>query len=149
MATHSSILAWRIPWTQGPGGLQSMRLQKIWHSWATNAWHDMSLTSSETILLDCIMIAVKSACIKKYLPELARILKMEESKQHFWCVVLCYFKKDKNSTERWNRICVEGVTDQTCPKWFVKFCTGDSTLDDSTLQGWVNELKLIAIKLRH
>ena len=28
MATHSSILAWRIPWTEDPGGLQSMRLQK-------------------------------------------------------------------------------------------------------------------------
>ena len=28
MATHSSILAWRIPWTEEPGGLQSMRLQK-------------------------------------------------------------------------------------------------------------------------
>ena len=28
LATHSSILAWKIPWTEGPGGLQSMRLQK-------------------------------------------------------------------------------------------------------------------------
>ena len=27
MATHSSILAWRIPWTEGPGGLQSKGLQ--------------------------------------------------------------------------------------------------------------------------
>ena len=27
MATHSSILAWRIPWTEEPGGLQSMQLQ--------------------------------------------------------------------------------------------------------------------------
>ena len=27
MATHSTILAWRIPWTEGPGGLQSMELQ--------------------------------------------------------------------------------------------------------------------------
>ena len=27
MATHSSILAWRIPWTEEPGGLQSMRSQ--------------------------------------------------------------------------------------------------------------------------
>ena len=27
MATHSSILAWRTPWTEGPGGLQSMELQ--------------------------------------------------------------------------------------------------------------------------
>ena len=30
MATHSSILPWRIPWTEEPGGLQSMGLQKSW-----------------------------------------------------------------------------------------------------------------------
>ena len=29
MATHSSILAWRIPWTEKPGRLQSMGLQKV------------------------------------------------------------------------------------------------------------------------
>ena len=31
MATHSSILAWRIPWTQESGGLQSMGLQGVGH----------------------------------------------------------------------------------------------------------------------
>jgi len=31
MATHSSILAWRIPWTEEPGGLQSMGSQKVGH----------------------------------------------------------------------------------------------------------------------
>ena len=31
MATHSNILAWRIPWTEEPGGLQSMRSQRIAH----------------------------------------------------------------------------------------------------------------------
>ena len=29
MATHSSILAWRIPWTEEPGGLQSMESQRV------------------------------------------------------------------------------------------------------------------------
>ena len=29
MATYSSILAWRIPWTEEPGGLQSMELYKV------------------------------------------------------------------------------------------------------------------------
>ena len=29
MATHSSVLAWRIPWTEGPGGLQSMGSQRL------------------------------------------------------------------------------------------------------------------------
>ena len=32
MATHSSILAWRIPWTEDPGGLQSMGLQRVRHN---------------------------------------------------------------------------------------------------------------------
>ena len=36
MATHPSILACRIPWTEEPGGLQSMRSQIIRHNWATN-----------------------------------------------------------------------------------------------------------------
>ena len=31
MATHSSILAWRIPWTEEPGGVQSMGLQRVGH----------------------------------------------------------------------------------------------------------------------
>ena len=31
MATHSSILVWRIPWTEEPGGLQSMGSQRVGH----------------------------------------------------------------------------------------------------------------------
>ena len=31
MATHSSVLAWRIPWVEGPGGLQSIGLQRVRH----------------------------------------------------------------------------------------------------------------------
>ena len=31
MASHSSILAWRIPWTEEPDGLQSMALQRVGH----------------------------------------------------------------------------------------------------------------------
>ena len=34
MATHSSIVAWKIPWTEEPGGLQSMELQRVGHDWA-------------------------------------------------------------------------------------------------------------------
>ena len=35
MATHSSILAWRIPWTEEPGGLQSMGVARVGHDLAT------------------------------------------------------------------------------------------------------------------
>ena len=36
MATHSSILACRIPWTEEPGGLQSLESQRVRHIWVTN-----------------------------------------------------------------------------------------------------------------
>ena len=35
MATHSSLLAWEIPWTEEPGGLQSVRLQRVGHNLVT------------------------------------------------------------------------------------------------------------------
>ena len=35
MATHFSILAWEIPWTEEPGGLQSMRWQRVGHNLVT------------------------------------------------------------------------------------------------------------------
>ena len=35
MATHSSIIAWEIPWTEKPGGLQSMVSQRVRHGWVT------------------------------------------------------------------------------------------------------------------
>ena len=34
MATHSSVLAWRIPWTEEPGGLQSIEWQRVRHDWS-------------------------------------------------------------------------------------------------------------------
>ena len=35
-ATHSSTLAWKIPWTEEPGRLQSMGLQRVRHNWTTS-----------------------------------------------------------------------------------------------------------------
>ena len=53
MATHSSILAWRMPWTEEPGGLQSVGLQRVGHNWVTNT---------------CVIDAVKIAWTVKYSP---------------------------------------------------------------------------------
>ena len=38
MSTHSIILAWRIPWTEEPDGLQFMGLQRAGHNWLTNSF---------------------------------------------------------------------------------------------------------------
>ena len=36
MAPHSSTLAWKVPWMEEPGGLQSMGLHRVGHDWATS-----------------------------------------------------------------------------------------------------------------
>ena len=48
MATHSSILAWRIPWTEEPGRLPSMGSQKVGHDWVTNTFTLSALIGSWT-----------------------------------------------------------------------------------------------------
>ena len=38
MATHSSPLAWKVPWTEEPGGLQSLGSRRVGHDWAASLW---------------------------------------------------------------------------------------------------------------
>ena len=77
------------------------------------------------------------------------ILKIEEKKR-FQHIMLYYFKKGKNSTETQKKICAvygEGaVTDRMCQKWFAKFRVEISCW--TMFQGQVDQLKLIAIKLK-
>ena len=49
MATHSSILAWRIPWAEEPGGLQSTGSQRVGHDWATSLYFITPLSRLYTI----------------------------------------------------------------------------------------------------
>ena len=44
MATHSSVPAWRIPWTEEPGRLQSVGLQRVGHSLATEQQESMFIS---------------------------------------------------------------------------------------------------------
>ena len=45
MATHSSILVWRIPWTEEPGGLWSTGSQRVRHDWSDLAWIHIAVNS--------------------------------------------------------------------------------------------------------
>ena len=57
MATHSSILAWRISWTEEPGRLQSMGLQRVGHNWSD------SYTHTHTICLQQIHLQRQSRLV--------------------------------------------------------------------------------------
>ena len=56
MVTHSSIPAWRIPWTEKPGGLQSMESQKVGHNWATLTFHILIWYIEHIHILKCKVI---------------------------------------------------------------------------------------------
>ena len=74
MATHSSILAWRIPWTEEPGGLQAIGLQRVGHNWATN----ITFTIVYKIQLFCCFVlslmdpapwlTLSAVCFWNYMP---------------------------------------------------------------------------------
>ena len=53
MATHSSILAWKISWTEEPDGLQSRGLQRVEHDWVTNTYtYLITVNTQKRILLN-------------------------------------------------------------------------------------------------
>ena len=61
MANHSSILVWRVPWSEKPVRLQSVRSQRVGHDWVTNtqilpykSW--LAAAVNHSILCDCIQI---------------------------------------------------------------------------------------------
>ena len=56
MATHSSILAWRIPWAEDPGGLQFMGSQRVGHSWVAEYTHKALNTWRITLASSLLLI---------------------------------------------------------------------------------------------
>ena len=62
MATHSSTLAWRIPWTEEPGRLQSMGLWRVEHDWS-----DLAAVAAavKTMVFPLVMYGCESWTIKK------------------------------------------------------------------------------------
>ena len=60
MATHSSILAWRIPWREEPGRLQSTGSQRVGHNWATSLSLSLSKGKSGLVKWICRLIILQS-----------------------------------------------------------------------------------------
>ena len=68
MATHSSTLAWRISWTEEPGRLQSMELQRVGHDWVKNSMTLQEFYLGDTALKSCLqklslVAGLEKACL--------------------------------------------------------------------------------------
>ena len=86
MATHSNILAWRIPWTEEPGGLQSTGSQRVGHNWAINTHTHRNTKDFWVFIL--------------YPANLQNSLMSSSSSEDFWnlldflCRVPCHLQSD-------------------------------------------------------
>ena len=72
MAAHSSIYAWRIPWTEEPGGLQSMKLQRVRYNLANKNQHSCNIT----------LLGNFSTLDELFLPKYSAPLKIDFSNQY-------------------------------------------------------------------
>ena len=77
MAIHSSILAWRIPWTEELGGLQSMGSQRVRHDWASN-------THTHTSLFIHGAYDSGISCLTSFLEEEKKVQTREEKAVGLW-----------------------------------------------------------------
>ena len=66
MAPHSSVLAWRIPWTEEPGRLQSLESQRVRHDWVANttAIHWERISTTELINTSIILHIHLCVCVR-------------------------------------------------------------------------------------
>ena len=79
MATHSSVLAWRIPWTEKPGRLQSMGSHRVGHDWSDLAAAGYTLESKRKIKLK----ATRKARNWKIMCLCERVMETWKQKQPF------------------------------------------------------------------
>ena len=70
MATHPTILTWRIPWMEGPTGLWSRGLQRIWHNWMTNKQFYML----NIFQVSVSMGSISKHCILNYIKSKSRLI---------------------------------------------------------------------------
>ena len=86
MATHSSILAWRIPWTEQPGGLQSMGSQRVRHDWAAN---------TSTFIYMCVCVCVlKTERESKHSKGQKNIKNRQAKRRHMYYLIKVILKWD-------------------------------------------------------
>ena len=78
MGIHSSVLAWRTPWTEEPGGLQSTGSRRVWHNWS-------DLTCTHTLSrFSHVRLYVTSWTVAHQAP-----LSMGFSRQEYWSGFPC------------------------------------------------------------
>ena len=84
MATHSSVLAWKIPWTEEPGGLLSMGSHRVGHDWSDLAAAAAAIFLNSFLLLTLVFVSYFSIPSNVYLHSLFSIFISWRSPVSLW-----------------------------------------------------------------
>ena len=87
-ATRSSILAWRIPWTEEPGGLQSMGLWRVGHNWVTEHTHSHISSLHYLRMITAYLSLKKLTMTAQFL--LVPVDECQGTVKTYWCLRSCY-----------------------------------------------------------
>ena len=93
MATHFSIRAWRISWTEEPGRLQSMESQRVRHDWATKYTHTNTHTDAAFIQARSLSLCFLKSVIN---PEMCVLVLYSVEHFHFY-----FFHRKKKLSNSW------------------------------------------------
>ena len=123
MATHSSIVAWKIPWTEEPGWLQSMRSQSVRNDWACTLWPTsyrleipVNPSSGSTDLLQWLI----------------------ELSEMFYLLDHQFIRKSYNSgTARWKRCIGSGMGEAHGTSALIFQCAQNQKLSEHSLVGFL------------
>ena len=124
MATHSSILVWKIPWMEEPGGLQSMGSQRVRHDWKTTIPYSVFII----FFLELRFLNWKMRIITSTLSTSQRYFKNERqkaykiafriTKHHYhhldeesvWqCIIILRMREKENDTDLTGQLCELGA----------------------------------------
>ena len=119
MATHSSVVVWRTPWTEDPGRLQFMEVQRGRQDWVTNA------SSCHTMVFPVVMYGCESWAIKK-----AECQRTDAFKLWCWRRLL----RVPWTVRRWNQSILKEINSEYSLEWL------KLNWSSNTLVTWCEEL---------
>ena len=119
MATHSSTLAWRIPWTQEPGRVSSVGLLRVGHDGATS-----------------LSLFILMHRRRKWQPTPVLLPGKSMDAGAWWAAVYGVAQ----SQTRLKRLSSSTPKEHRVQWWFKKFFKGEERLDDKEHSGWLSEV---------
>ena len=128
MATGSSILAWKIPWREEPGGLQSMGSQRARHDWASeHARTRIGIWLFQARLI--VSESLQATCNPplNLLQRLRRTLGFEPMQ----CLIMGKIETSENTVPRWPRVIEEDCTQSlahACRAFWTAWSSSQSTI---------------------